>query len=81
MSEIFAENLSGMRVMGSDGTELGPLYNITTNVKTGDLLSLLVNPAEDLNPSSIPFDRNEKGQLLVPVKRVQSVGDHIIVEL
>ena len=29
MAEILAENLSGKAVMGSDGTELGMLYNIT----------------------------------------------------
>ena len=35
MSDILAENLSGKSVMGSDGTELGLLYNITMDLKSG----------------------------------------------
>ncbi|MDX1748212.1 MAG: PRC-barrel domain-containing protein, partial [Halobacteriales archaeon] len=43
MPEILAENLSGKAVMGSDGTELGMLYNITMNLKTGALGDLIVD--------------------------------------
>ncbi|KPN30066.1 PRC-barrel domain protein [Halolamina pelagica] len=47
MADILAENLSGKAVMGSDGTELGMLYNITMDLKTGELHDLLVSPNED----------------------------------
>ena len=59
MSEILAENLSGKAVMGSDGTELGMLYNITMDLKTGELADLLVEPDEQLDNTAVAFDSDE----------------------
>jgi len=42
MVDILAENLSGKAVMSADGTELGDLYNITMDLKSGELSDLLV---------------------------------------
>jgi len=80
MSEILAENLSGKAVMGSDGTELGMLYNITMDLKTGELADLLVEPDEQLNSDAVEFDSDEQGRFEVPVKRVQAVKDYIVVQ-
>lgn len=80
MSEILAENLSGKAVMGSDGTELGMLYNITMDLKTGELADLLVDPDERLNADAVEFDSDEEGRFQVPVKRVQAVKDYIVVQ-
>ncbi|WP_135829710.1 PRC-barrel domain-containing protein [Halorussus halobius] len=80
MSEILAENLSGKAVMGSDGTELGMLYNITMDLKTGELADLLVEPDERLNADAVEFDSDEEGRFQVPVKRVQAVKDYIVVQ-
>ncbi|MFB6298876.1 MAG: PRC-barrel domain-containing protein [Halobacteriales archaeon] len=80
MSDILAENLSGKAVMGSDGAELGMLYNITMDVKTGRLSNLIVDP-EDRDPSiSVNFETDEMGRFLVSVDRVQAVKDYIVVE-
>jgi sporulation protein YlmC with PRC-barrel domain len=80
MSEILAENLSGKAVMGSDGTELGMLYNITMDLKTGELADLLVDPDEQLDSDSVEFDADEQGRFEVPVNRVQAVKDYIVVQ-
>ena len=80
MSGILAENLSGKAVMGSDGTELGMLYNITMDLKTGELADLVVEPDEQLAPDSVEFGANEQGHFEVPVKRVQAVKDYIVVQ-
>jgi sporulation protein YlmC with PRC-barrel domain len=48
MTEILAENLSGKAVMGSDGTELGMLYNITMDANSGRLHNLVIEPDEML---------------------------------
>jgi sporulation protein YlmC with PRC-barrel domain len=80
MSEILAENLSGKAVMGSDGTELGMLYNITMDLKTGELADLLVEPDEELDAGSVAFDADERGRFQVPVTRVQAVKDYIVVQ-
>ncbi|AFZ72242.1 PRC-barrel domain-containing protein [Natronobacterium gregoryi] len=80
MSEILAENLSGKAVMGSDGTELGLLYNITMDLKSGQLRDLIVEPDDELPARAVDFDVDEGGRFLVPVSRVQAVKDYIVVK-
>lgn len=80
MPEILAENLSGKAVMGSDGTELGMLYNITMDLKTGELADLLVEPDEQLQRGAVEFDSDKQGRFRVPVQRVQAVKDYIVVQ-
>ncbi|MFB6156297.1 MAG: PRC-barrel domain-containing protein [Haloferacaceae archaeon] len=80
MADILAENLSGKSVMGTDGTELGMLYNITMDLKTGSLDDLLVTPDEDFAVDASQFDLDGEGRLHVPVSHVQAVKDYIVVE-
>jgi sporulation protein YlmC with PRC-barrel domain len=78
MAEILAENLSGKAVMGTDGTELGMLYNITMDANSGRLENLIVEPEGITRDTE--FSRDEGGRMLVPVERVQAVKDHMIVQ-
>ncbi|PSP95711.1 photosystem reaction center subunit H [Halobacteriales archaeon QS_4_62_28] len=78
MAEILAENLSGKDVMGTDGAELGSLYNITMDLKSGALHDLVIDPHETLGETR--FERDATGRLLVPVERVKAVKDHMIVK-
>mgnify|MGYP006305726481 CR=1 FL=1 len=78
MPDILAENLSGKTVVGSDGAELGMLYNITMNLKSGSLENLVVQPDESVRDLDVSTD--ECGRYLVPVGRVQAVKDHIVVQ-
>ena len=78
MAEILAENLSGKAVMGTDGAELGMLYNITMDLDSGALVDLIIEPDEYVGDTE--FQRNENGRLLVPVSRVQAVKDHMIID-
>jgi sporulation protein YlmC with PRC-barrel domain len=79
MPDILAENLSGKAVMGSDGTELGMLYNITMDVDSGSLGHLLVSPHESVQLDATPFEVDESGRFRVPVANVQAVKDYIVV--
>lgn len=79
MPDILAENLSGKAVMGSDGTELGMLYNLTMDIKTGALRDLIVDPEEDTTFDA-EFGVDEAGRYQIPVNRVQAVKDYIVVE-
>ncbi len=79
MADVLAENLSGKAVMGSDGTELGMLYNITMNLKTGTLGDLIVEPHEAIAATQTGFEEDEQGHLHVPVNHVQAVKDYIVV--
>jgi sporulation protein YlmC with PRC-barrel domain len=76
MSEILAENLSEKNVVGSDGAEIGRLYNVTMNVKSGQLEHLLVEPGEGVTAD---FELDDRGRYHIPVSRVQAVKDHIVV--
>ncbi|MFW6436648.1 MAG: PRC-barrel domain-containing protein [Halococcoides sp.] len=78
MPDILAENLSGKTVMGSDGVELGTLYNITMNLESGELHDLLIDPAPETD--DLGLSRDGEGHFQVPVGRVQSVSDHMIIE-
>ncbi|MFC7073437.1 PRC-barrel domain-containing protein [Halovenus rubra] len=78
MAEILAENLSGKAVMGSDGAEIGMLYNVTMDMDTGNLKNLVITPDEGADPTE--FEKDEQGRALVPVRRVQAVKDHMIIE-
>lgn len=80
MAEILAKNLSEKSVMGSDGTELGTLHNITTDLKTGKLHDLVVEPDAEASASRFDFDRDESGRMLVPAARVQAVKDYIVIQ-
>jgi sporulation protein YlmC with PRC-barrel domain len=79
MPEILAENLSGKAVMGSDGAEIGMLYNITMNLDSGRLDNLVINP-DDTYAGGDDFETDQQGRLLVPVNRVQAVKDHMIIQ-
>ncbi|ELZ34105.1 hypothetical protein C474_04070 [Halogeometricum pallidum JCM 14848] len=80
MADVLAENLSGKAVMGADGTELGMLYNITMNLKTGTLHDLLVSPHEEVRADKVAFEQDEDGRFHVPVSSVQAVKDYIVVQ-
>jgi sporulation protein YlmC with PRC-barrel domain len=74
---VLAENLSGKAVMGSDGTELGTLYNITTDLKTGELHDLLVDPNIEVADA---YETDEENLIHVPVGNVQAVKDYIVID-
>ena len=78
MPNILAENLSEKEVMGTDGANLGTLYNITMDLKTGTLQHLILEPSQRAN--DLEFDLDEQGNYRVPVSRVQAVKDTIIVD-
>jgi len=78
MPDILAENLSDKEVMGSDGSNLGTLYNITMDLKTGTLQHLVLDPGQ--RAGDLEFERNEAGNYRIPVSRVQAVKDTIVVD-
>ena len=79
MADVLAENLSDKSVVGADGTEIGPLHNITIDLQTGSLGDLLVEPNEEYSVGSGGYSVDENGLLHVPVSQVQAVKDYIVV--
>ncbi|QSG04217.1 PRC-barrel domain-containing protein [Natranaeroarchaeum sulfidigenes] len=80
MSDILAENLSGKAVMGTDGTELGMLYNITMDLKSGELHDVVIEPDDETSFRGSDMQTDENGRYRVPVQAVQAVKDYIVVK-
>ena len=77
MSKVFAKNLSSKQVMATDGTELGVLFNMVMDVKTGDLVDLLIKPDLALDTSKYHTDDQ---YLIVPFEAVRAIKDYIVVD-
>ncbi|MFC6873578.1 MULTISPECIES: PRC-barrel domain-containing protein [Halobellus] len=83
MPDELAENLSGKEVMTSNGTYIGVLHNIEMNVKTGTISDLFVSPYDDVDTDKHRFETAEddgERKFNIPVSRVRSVDDCIVVE-
>ena len=77
MVKVFAKNLSSKQVMATDGTEIGILFNIVMDVKTGDLINLIVKPDMSLDVSRYKAD----GQyIMLPFESVRAIKDYIVVD-
>ena len=77
MSKVFAKNLSSKQVMATDGTELGVLFNMVMDVKTGDLIDLLIKPDLALDTSKYQTDDQ---YIIVPFESVRAIKDYIVVD-
>ena len=77
VKKMAKKELSNKKVMGTDGSEMGILYNITCDMRTGDLVNLIIRPDMTLNVESY---RTEDGFVLVPFSAVRAVKDYIVVD-
>jgi len=80
MTDILAQNLTEKGVMRNDGKEMGTLENITVDLKTGKLESIVVKPGANIVKSDFQkLNKDSEGNFLVPVSFVESVTDNIMV--
>lgn len=78
MDGILARNLRGKSIVGTDGTTVGTLYNITVNCDSGALCELVIAPhSESMTQGAATTD---DGRLLIPVSQVITVNDQIVVD-
>lgn len=75
--KIFESELRGKTVMSDEGTYLGILRNTTVNERTGDLVSLLVEPSDEID--SRLYHQDPEGHLVFAFDSVRSVRDVIVV--
>lgn len=74
----FFTDLRGKTVMTKEGDLLGTLEDFIANTKTGHLDSMLIKPAETVEPRL--FKTDAKGRILLPFKSMRAVRDVIVVE-
>lgn len=75
--KIFESELRGKTVMSDEGAYLGVLRNTTANERTGDLVSILVEPSDEIDPRL--YHQDHVGNLIFPFDSVRSVRDVIII--
>lgn len=75
--KITENELRGKTVMSEEGLYLGVMRNTTVNAKTGELLNLLVEPSDDIDPRLYHLD--DQGRLVFPFDSIKSVKDVIII--
>ena len=75
--KVFESELRGKTVMSSEGGYLGVLRNISSNVETGDLVSIHVEPAQEIDARMFPQD--PQGRITFPFTAIKAVRDVIVV--
>lgn len=76
--KAFVTELKGKTVMTKEGDLLGVLDDFIANTRTGHLDSMLVVPADNVEPRL--FKTDAKGRLLLPFKTMRAVRDVVVVE-
>ncbi len=75
--KITEDELRGKTVMSEEGLYLGILRNSTVDGKTGELLDILVEPSDDVDPRLYHLDK--QGHLVFPFNTIKSVKDVVII--
>ncbi len=75
--KITENELRGKSVMSEEGLYLGIMRNSTVDSKTGELVGILVEPSDDIDPRLYHLDN--QGNLIFPFNTIKSVKDVIII--
>ena len=75
--KITENDLRGKTVMTEEGLYLGIMRNSTVDIKTGELIGILVEPSDDVDPRLYHLDN--QGHLVFPFGSIKSVKDVIII--
>ena len=74
---VLENEIRGKTVMSEEGLYMGILRNSLVDERTGSMLSILVEPSEDIDPRLYNLD--EMGHIVFPFESIKSVKDVIIV--
>lgn len=77
--KLFATELRGKTVMTEDGQILGVLTDFIMDTKSGKIVSMLVSPAEGIEPRL--FKTDAEGRLILSFKTMKAVKDVIVTQL
>jgi len=75
--KITEDELRGKTVMSEEGLYLGVMRNSTVDKTTGELIGLLVEPSDDVDPRL--YHQDNQGHLVFPFNSIKSVKDVIII--
>ena len=75
--KITESELRGKTVMSEEGLYLGILRNSTVEERTGQLMNVLIEPSDDVDPRLYHLDN--QGHLVFPFNSIKSVKDVVII--
>lgn len=74
----YSRHILGKTVVSKTGKRFGEVGNFTFEVKTGELIHLVLR-----NPTAftegLELERDNKGNMLIPYSAVMAVGDFVVV--
>jgi sporulation protein YlmC with PRC-barrel domain len=77
--KLFATELKGKTVMTEDGQLLGVLADFIMDTRSGRIESLLVTPAEGVEPRLFKVD--PEGRLVLAFRSMKAIRDVIVTQL
>lgn len=77
MAKVLAKSLSNKRVMLTDGSELGFISNVIMDIRTGELIYLVVKPTSMVDTSKY---QTQDDYVLIPFAAVRAAKDYAIVD-
>ncbi|MGD2248665.1 MAG: PRC-barrel domain-containing protein [Candidatus Methanofastidiosia archaeon] len=78
MAKIAASRIRDRMVVTSQGHELGLLFDVVTDEKTGKLVALVVEPTTEEMRELLLTDK--EGLVLVPYPALRAIKDFIVVD-
>ncbi|AUG49188.1 photosystem reaction center subunit H [Haloarcula taiwanensis] len=77
MRTVLANQLSNVRVVSTDGREVGTLQNITVDTATGELQSIVID--SDVQ-EIFGVERDPDGDVRLPASLIESMRDHLTIQ-
>jgi sporulation protein YlmC with PRC-barrel domain len=78
MVKKFATELRGKTVMTNDGQIIGMIENFVVNTRTGELESVLIIPAEEIEPRLYKTDT--QGRIMLPFSGMKAIRDVVVMK-
>ncbi len=76
--KITMDEMRGMPALSNDGRILGTIRNVVMNTKSGELLDIVVEPKEGVDP--MLFRQDAQGNVMFPFEDVVSVRDVVVIK-
>ncbi|WP_336338555.1 PRC-barrel domain-containing protein [Haloarcula brevis] len=77
MRTVLASELSNVRVVSTDGREVGTVENLTIDTATGELQTVVI----DSDVAEIfSVERDADGHIRLPATLIESMRDHLTIQ-
>ncbi len=78
MTKLFATEMVDKKVLSTDGDNIGTLSNIVIDLRSGDLVDLVVKLDMEADKSNLRI--NEGGSAYLPFDSVRAIKDYVVVD-